>query len=220
MNGFFDIKLIDVNGMSDVEVVNYVSKFGADALCKNFKLKQYYACRNRIFHMVPALLLKHMFGLGDLGNNWDQQITEHSSHVAGMCFINLSSHTSDTTSYTETYHQAKNTSIHSVESSVNTSNGSKYFMSNVIEDYRLYADIDSDRIVFKDKFLYVPSQSNSGSIRNISIYFRGVYATLGWTWNKRIGRARIKDEDGNLTQIVKNDGEALLFEYTFTLVSI
>jgi hypothetical protein len=100
----------------------------------------------------------------------------------------------------------------------------KRFEEDQIEAWEIWQDAGGrESIHFRNKWLYLPSQGSSSTIRGIVIIGREDADSTGssyYHWRVESGYVRFRDANGNKVTLTKNTNEVLLVEYTFTMVSM
>jgi hypothetical protein len=223
MNGMFNIKLFDNRGLKDGAFEkaiegNYLMEQLDDLPVERHLPSQ----QNRIFDNLANMHLHTIFSGPNPGGTWTYLVNNSPSNHAAIAFINLSTDSSVPTGYTEDWTSDTNVnSISNVTSSANTSSGSKRFIEDDITAPTIWSDTAREAIHFRNRFLWLPSQGNSSSIRSVAIYAHEdadntsrYYLAVG-----KVGRVRLRDADGVLTTLNKTSSNSLLVEYTFTLVT-
>lgn len=223
MNGMFDIKLINNREKGDQYFQDAIDGgYIMDAL-DDLPMKQHLpAQQNRVFDNYAGCSMRLcLSGPAHAHTTWDRICTEATTAL--LWFVNLSTNSSTTSSYTEDYSSyfGNNNTISAVSGTANSSSGSKRFIEDDITAPTIWSDTARETIYFRNRFLWLPSQGNSNSIKSIAIYAGedGDSTTLYYDATGRVARVRLRDADGVLTTLNKTSSNSLLVEYTFSLVS-
>lgn len=223
MNGMYDIKLFDNRGLKDAAFEKAIQgDYIMDQLDDLPVARHLPSQQNRIFDNLANMHLHSIFSGPNPGGLYNTIVNTGGSNHAAIGFLNLSTDSSTTSSYTEDWtRDASGGDIHDVTSTANGSSGSKRFIEDDITAPTIWTDTAREAIHFRNRFLWLPSQGNSSSIRSIALYAHEdadntsiYYIAVG-----KIGRVRLRDSDGVLTTLNKTSSNSLLVEYTFTLVT-
>jgi hypothetical protein len=218
MNGFFDIRLLNCKNYNDRDFLEAKRCGELDLLINSLSIDNEFSGRNRIFDNASGILLDLLFGLPRGPYDDVEYVT--AAPLGFICMLK----TDNEPYYTENWWGAAETTIHIVQDSANTSSAGKRFIIDELDKYDLWIEEDRDEIVFKNNFLYLPTQCVSDEIRSIGIFWakQADLATGGYwgSYVARIGRIRIKDGAGIPVTIEKTIDQVMLVEYVFSIVSM
>jgi hypothetical protein len=115
--------------------------------------------------------------------------------------------------------------MHNSTYSVNTVSAAKRFYNDQIAAAEVWSHADAvkQQVFFRNRWLYLPTEGYSNNIRSLVIVWSTDCANVlvPGTFNYyEIGRVRLKDAAGEKVRINKTQYQAMLMEYTFSLVSV
>lgn len=223
MKGVFDLKLINNRGKGDQyfqDAINggYIMEALDDLPIVGRCPKEHN--HNMIFDNYAYGVLHDCFSSGNSAHGYWDEIFDDANHAA-LSFIQLSN-TSSLPTYTEdASYQNYYDMNHSALTGYVSSSGSKRFIEDDITAPTIWSDTAREAIHFRNRFLYLPSQGNSNSIKSVAIWAQndGDKNNTSYAWLGKIGRVRLRDSDGVLTTLNKTSSNSLLVEYTFTHVT-
>ena len=224
MQGHFNVDLFDARGMSDEDFLKLSSELGNRELFR--KIREEHQCdqhtegKNLVFDNMAGFIFDHVFR----GPAAAWPFNENDGTHSYLNFVNLSERDNDPT-YEELYtHGHYAVTGHNVNSSANTSSGSKKFVTEDIMDHEVFTDPDGrESIHYRSQWLWTPSQGNASDIRSIAIWYstNGSESMTTTTPEKASAcRIRLKDAGGTPVEINKTTSQVLLVEYTFKLTSV
>ena len=228
MNGKFDVQLIGNRGLDDRAFQRAIDGGYIMDLLGDLPLQKHCPREkndNMIFdNYAEGMMRLCLSGPTPAHGYWDECWGD--SNNAALSRIGLAT-TSSLPTYTEDFSSnhfySLQTTNHTPDSA-NTSSGGKRFIEDDITAPTIWSDTDREAVHFRNRFLYLPSQGNSSSIRSISIHLnkdadQSLTASGSTKYSCKIGRVRLRDANGVLTTLNKTSSNSLIVEYTFTLVS-
>jgi hypothetical protein len=219
MNGQFDIALLDARPYKDEDFEAAIREGRINELLESLPKDLELSTKNAISHYVVPYLFQMLMS-GPAGPGVPFTI-DNSGGFQVMTLLDLATEPS----FTETFTQYLNWYTASVASSTNATGGTaKRPMVDQVESYLLAKDTQGREAIFcRNRWLFLPSEGVSSSIRSIGIYGNDKnndnvindYVNVG-----RCARVRFKDSGGNPVTINKLNTQAMVVDYTITLVSI
>jgi hypothetical protein len=217
MNGLFNISILDAGNLSDNDFLIAKKNGCLKDLISGLNLENSVCVKNRIFDNLAGRLLDKLFSLSNCA--WPYYYEDGSNRTAALGFICMLT-TDNEPTYTEDS-TGSSWNIHNVSGSANSSSGGKRFISDQLFSYSIWVDSDREEVIFKNSFLYLPTQCVSDNIKSIGIYYRydATNSTSGM-YTGRLGRVKIKDGSGIPQTLSKTINQVMFVEYTFSLVSV
>ena len=213
MRGHFDVTLLDSGGYSDEQFKRAIEEKRIDQLLAVLKVEQKLSRRNLIMDNVAGMVFQYSFSgpaivadYGSYGDNW-------------LNNISLLTKDEDPT-YTEDnqwYGGAENGG-----DNIGASGSTKRFVVDTVDPHQL-AVLSGGRegIYFRSRWLFLPAQGVSNNIRSIGICWCRYASNLTTSIDRgRIGRVRLKDDQGRNVILNKTSRQVLLVEYELTLFTI
>lgn len=217
MQGQFDLIKYDARGLTEEDFLRANRTGRLEELLSNLqKTGEYKAVSNRLFDNLAGYWLDHVFQGPDVA--YPYNISPGSASALGN--ITLLTTDSETTSYTEDW--GGGATHHDPFETANSLSAGKRFVVDQLVPFVVQTTPNADgreEIQFTNKWLYLPGEGISTDIRSIGIF----YAELGnadfFVNRGRIGRVRIKDQNGDRVIIHKSGEEVLIVQYSFRLLS-
>lgn len=222
MLGHFDIALLDARPYKDEDFQVAIREGVLDQLLEKLPRDMELKNQNAISHWtVPYLFQMLMSGPAGPGIPF----TTDNSGLVGVCLMDLASEPTFSETYTQTLNYY-NSNLWECANCIGATNAAKVVINGSIESYLLAKDTQGrEAVFFRDRWLFLPSEAISPSIRSVGLWgnsgpYNAVsFYTYGITWG-RFCRVRLKDSGGNPVTINKLGTQAMVVDYTFTLVSI
>jgi len=218
ITGHFDLTLKGAGGLGDEGFREAMRQGRLSQLLDGLPTQAEYHTDNLIFDMMVGYQGLRVFQAPVVGRT-DLINSDSSAYFASICLLSTDA---DPAYYGEwDWSNWQSCNIHGVSDSVNTSTAGKRFE----EDASEAADIRSDpggreAIWYRERWLYLTSESNSSNIRSVGIIANPDATNAGSTYHFRVGRVRIKDSGGNPIIINKSSSQVLLVEYKTIFVSV
>lgn len=216
MLGHFDVQLKHAGGLDDAAILAAIRRGEIGKVLADMPTEQHARARNLVFDNFAGYTFFHVFFGPTCANPFN--VNPGGNAVLGsVCVTNKD----DDPSYTESWNAY--TGIHNITGSVNTSNAGKRFVEDGINDHQQTADPDNtgrESILYREQWLYLPSQVISNVIKSITIGFSDNGDTTGSEDRALTARVRLKDSKGRKVAISKTAKHVLLVQYDFTLVTI
>jgi hypothetical protein len=226
MNGFFKIRLLNSGDLKDSDFISAQKNGTLKELVSGLELETQLDCSNRIFDGKAAFLLQQVFNIGPSRFSWTW-ITQGVDAYSTLAFICLLTTDSDTDSYTENLIDEGGRNINDTSETVNgddVNGGAKRFIVDQMYDFSIEAFNTREEVIFKNAWMYLPSQGISSNIRSLGIYgLSGQTGSMNPSWQapiERVGRVRLKDENGIPVTITKTEHQVLFIEYQFRLLNV
>lgn len=213
MRGHFDVTLLDSGGYSDGQFERAIAEKRVDQLLSVLKVERKLSRRNLIMDNVAGMILDHTFSgpqmagdYGSYGDNW-------LNNISLLTKDEDPTYTEDNQWYSNAYNGGNN---------IGASGSAKRFVADTIDQHQL-AVLSGGRegIFFRSRWLFLPAQGVSNNIRSIGICWSRYGSNLDSSINRgRIGRVRLKDDQGRNVILNKTSRQVLLVEYELTLFTI
>lgn len=220
--GHFDLQLMGAGGLSDADFDAATRERRIMDLLVTLPVHEKVGTDNRIFHRMSSYIFNHLFQGGDITDPFDYG----GSNAAALAFVSLVSTDGEPPYDGEDWWRYNNYGYDNIQSVPDNVGGnpSKRFEEDQITPWEVWEDTSGrESIHFRNRWLYLPSEANSSTIRSLGIYFAsdGDDTYRGYSDGfAKIGRVRLKDSGGNPVTLSKNVNQVLLIEYTFSLVSM
>lgn len=215
MQGHFDLTMLNTPGLTR-DLIEAVRREGGDPAVEDhlrkFAKEDEWKTDNLIFQTVPSVLYSQLFSGPSIYGA--QPMT-----FGGLSFIQLTTTASEPTYNGEIgvfgyYNWGSLPDL-----AGGTSAGKRFINDNIVTpDFKVDA-LGREAIYGKHKWLYLPGEATSSTIRSVTIY-ASTYDPGGSSYFLRTGRVRIKDSGGNPVTIFKLATKSLLVEYTFTMPTL
>jgi hypothetical protein len=221
MNGYFDVTLINNRGKKDGYFEQAIQDgYIMDALADLPVERKLPGNRNWINHNMAGMLMSDSLSGPAHANSTYNQV-----RVGMLSYIALTT-TSSLPTYTDghTWNQGGGGQVSIQTTSAtpdiaNTTSGAKRFIEDQVTAPTVWSDANREAIFFRNRFLWLPSQGSSNSIRSIAIHSNHQPNSTSTGAVGRVGRVRLRDSAGLPTTLNKTSSNSLLVEYTFALVS-
>jgi hypothetical protein len=219
LQGQMNLQRFDARGLTKEEVQAGIDALGLDRFLQEIHKNGHWEGKNRILTNL-ARCLYYSGGNTTSNGGWLNAPSPGSalgnSTNPGLAFITL--HTTSTEPVvTESY----STGGYNAQPP-DTINPEKRFDTDGIVDVELFKDpTGKESAIIRQKFMWLPGEATSSSIRSIAVYGAGSDATppAGYLDMTRFARWRIKDSGGNPVTLSKLDQEVLLLTYSLILYS-
>lgn len=220
MNGTFNVSLLDSRSYKDEDFLQAIDKGTINRLLESLPVEQKLENQNAVHHWtVPYLFQMLMSGPSGPG----VPFTTDNSQFICCCLMSASSEPSFSEAYTM-YMGGYDFYVWYNTDCINVSGAGKLLINNSIESYLLAKDTQGrESVFFRDRWLFLPSEGVSSVIRGLGIFGSDRANSVGpvnyVTWGRSC-RVRFKDSGGNPVTINKLNTQAMVVDYTVTLVSI
>jgi hypothetical protein len=218
MQGHFDVGAYHTPGLTDEKLLAALGpvaqrKPGAvlDFLSQ-FDKRQEAKGHNQTFDTLAGMTFNALMGGAGINNPYQR---DTSGTAFGLLYL-------ATIDSEPTYTEQDGDAFLPFHSQPSTAGGSasKRFYEDQIEPYLISEDANGkEAFTFRSRFLWLPAQAISSTIRSIVVAFRQDNTT-GSTYSGRVCRIRLKDSGGNPIVINKTGSITLFVEYRFTLASV
>lgn len=219
MNGQFNVTLFDAGSYKDQDFVDAVREKSISKLLSELKVDLRLETQNTILHYVVPHIFQHLMSGPGAPSPFDN--ATYGNFIC-MCFMSKPEEPAFTESYT-VYMGNYTQYVYYTSECINYPGAAKLLINDSCETYYLAKDSQGrEAVIFRDRWLFLPSEVISSSIRSIGIYgnnFANATAINYAIWG-RSARVRFKDPGGNPVTINKLGTQAMVVDYTFTLVSI
>lgn len=212
MRGHFDVFVKEASSLRDEDFLLAAREGRLNELLDSLRTEQEAHSDNQIFHGFPIALFRIAFAHG-LPNG--AYCMDRATGIPFYNIIVLS--TASEPSYLEWTAWYGN--LHSQSGSVDTSNAGKRFVVHAMDTYVAVEPDGREGVFLRSRWLYVPSQIVSSEIRSIGAAWCE-YVTDSNDERQSMARVRLKDAGGNPITLSKASNQALLVQYTATLVSL
>jgi hypothetical protein len=217
MQGHFDLTMLHTPGLTQ-EAIDTARKIGGDpevaALLRQLPKEDEWHTDNILYRTTPSYLYFRAGSNTGLYGSWSPATGYSALDV--LALVNTSSE--------PPYNEGSAYGYLACDSipDLVVAGAWKYFIGNCIvtPDFKVAAD-GREAVYAKFKFLFLPGQATSSTIRSVAIWGSGKYGSSDATaMRTRMGRVRIKDSGGNPVTITKAATKSLLVEYTFTIPTL
>lgn len=224
-NGRFEVSLLRAGGRGDEFFRRALAAGRLDEVLGSLERELHCPRRkNLAMDHFPEWWFSWIFSGGNVGNPYQR----NGVGSAGLASILLQTTDSDPT-YTESTGEIY-TNHHNVQNTANGSTGGKRFISDDIEAERIvvWADahenrfevFDRESILFRSRWLYLPSQGISNNVRSLGYHFSDIVTSTSSRYRGNLGRIRLRDERGRKVIINKTADHVLFVELELELVTV
>lgn len=219
MQGHFDVGAYHTPGLTD-EIL--LAELGPVAQRKpgsvldflsQFDKRQEARGHNQVFDTIAGMTFQALMGGAAINN-------PYARDPGGTALSLIYPATIDTEpAYTE--QDGDNYLTFHAQPSAAGSSTSKRFITDDIEPHAITEDATAkEALIFRSRFLWLPSQAISSTIRSLVIAYRQDADSTGSAYSGRVCRIRLKDSGGNPIVINKTGSITLFVEYRFTIASV
>ena len=219
LEGQADLTLYDASGLGDARFQRALKEGTLDKLLGDLRVAQRVEGRNMVFSWFSCYSFFHAFNCGIQCQAPYFYNLESNPPVAYLGTILLSTRTED-----PTYSEFNNdyTGINSPSYGIGGSCGKRFGYDTIESAYAKsdYGSTGREDIGCRHRFLFLPSEGNSSSIRSLGILYTINRDSTGDSYRASAARLRFKNNVGAPITIVKTSNQVLLVEYTWKLVSV
>lgn len=214
--GQFDLTLFNAGRHKDADFERAIAAGKLDHLLLDCQVAQRAVGRNMLFDNLVGYLFYRLFSGAptpqDPFQNW-------VSTGPAIAVIHLNTR-SDEPTYTELNTSDYYATYHNLAYAANTGSGSKRLIADSV-GWSIWSDPNKEQIFFRTRVLYLPSQGVSNSIYSIGACWISRIENDGTYGHKgSIARIKLHDTDGEPIRMKKSQYQALLVEYTFSMLSL
>lgn len=214
--------LFDSGKLRDVDFDEAIAQKEISPLLYSLEPRLELEQRNQLFdHFVPYLF--YHGGWSGAGAPVNPFYVSNGAGHTYFGFVFPSTYTSEPT-YTEySGVPSRYDLIHIMPGYVDGTAGAKWFIRDQIDPWYVWSDPSGqERLYFRQRWLWLPSQAVSSNINSLDIYFidRADEVDGYDSYKSRSGRVRFKDNGGTPVTINKTSAQVLLLEYTWSILSV
>lgn len=210
--GRFDIYVQDAGDLKDEDFVQAEKEGRLNQLLDEMPVAQEAHGENTLTHMIVVAYFRKLFtGFPNAAYPMERANTSIFHHITVLNW-------SDEPYFN--YWMSYNGYIHNPSGNVNSSNAGKRFVAHDIE---LLCDTDPsgrEAVFMRERWLYLPSQVVSNSIRSIGVYWSEYINDTGNEDRGMVAWVRMKDAGGMPLTLNKSSSQTLLIQYTVTWVAL
>ena len=210
----FDVQVKDARGLRDDDFNAMHRAEIVRVLDEDLPTVRRVVGRNLCNDNLPAWCFRWIMGGGSISVPYNRG----SLGANGLASINLQTDEGDP-GYTEGYETY--TTHHLIGNDIGTGDSGKRFIEDTVDTRRI--DVDpggKEELRFRSRFLYLPSQAVSGSIKSIAYHFASNSDYELNTERGPLGRFRLKDAGGSPITISKNSSQVLQVQVLLKFASI
>jgi hypothetical protein len=223
MHGAYEAKVFDAKGLGDGPFLRAVREGKLDHLLVGLPVKQQATGHNLVLDNWMPSISFDTFGAVEIDSDFVATGSNTTRGPLGMVVLVSTSTEPTYTEYGGCDYTVGDTYRSWPPNRVDSTYSSKRFIEDRAESATVVeTEPGREAVRLVERFLWLPSQGNLSNIRSLEVWWmKDQDEGLGTTYVRmaKVCRARLKDGGVPVT-LSKTTDEALLIQYTFTLVGV